>query len=221
MGNVTRADFRTNIHNLGSTIWQWDYAMLITIQMLYLVEYANWNVQTTIGAGCSQTSASSSAVFNCGGTDAMPYHTGTVSTNHTDYGDCQYRYIENLWGNCYDWCDGIYFSAANIYVVKNPANFSDTANGTLVGTRPTSSGWISALAKSSVSGFDWFYYPSAVAGADGQYIPDYCGYNASGVVLLVGGYYDQSTNRGLFCLYGNIAATSKYAYIGSRLQKLP
>ena len=221
MGNVTRADFRTNIHNLGSTIWQWDYAMLITIQMLYLVEYANWNVQTTIGAGCSQTSSSSSAVFNCGGTDSMPYHTGTVSANHTDYGDCQYRYIENLWGNCYDWCDGIYFSAANIYVVKNPANFSDTANGTLVGTRPTSGGWISALAKSSVSGFDWFYYPSAVAGADGQYIPDYCFYVASGVVLYVGGNYGQFTDYGLFYLYGNLAATNKVAYIGSRLQKLP
>jgi len=221
MGNVTRADFRTNIHNLGSTIWQWDYAMLITIQMLYLVEYANWNVQATIGGGCSQTSASSSAVFNCGGTDSMPYHTGTVSANHTDYGDCQYRYMENLWGNCYDWADGIYFSGANIYVIKNPANFSDTANGTLVGTRPTSSGWISALAKSSVSGFDWFYYPSAVAGADGQYIPDYCVYSASGVVLFVGGSYGQNSIHGLFSLFGNYAATYKYAYIGSRLQKLP
>ena len=219
--NETRETFRSGIHGLGNDIWQWDYAMLITIQMLYLVEYANWNVQATIGAGCSQTSASSSAVFNCGGTDSMPYHTGTVSANHTDYGDCQYRYIENLWGNCYDWCDGIYFSSANIYAIKNPANFSDTANGTLVGTRPTSSGYISALAKSSVSGFDWFYYPSAVAGADGQYIPDYCYYNASGVVLRVGGSYGQYPDRGLFYLNGNNAATYKSANVGSRLQYLP
>jgi hypothetical protein len=72
-----------------------------------------------------------------------------------------------------------------------------------------------------VGGFDWFYYPAAVAGADGQYIPDYCYYDASGVVLLVGGFYDQYTYYGLFCLYGSAAATSKSAYIGSRLQKLP
>ncbi|MBR0455634.1 MAG: bacterial Ig-like domain-containing protein [Firmicutes bacterium] len=219
--NITRDAARTGIKALGSGIWQWDYAMLITIQMLYLVEYANWNVQATIGGGCSQTSASSSAVFNCGGTDSMPYHTGTVSANHADYGDCQYRYIENLWGNCYDWCDGIYFSAANVYAIKNPANFSDTANGTLVAQRTTSSGYISALAKSSASGFDWFYYPSAVAGADGTYIPDYCGYSASGVVLRVGGSYNQNPDRGLFCLSGYNAASNSGAYIGSRLQYLP
>lgn len=219
--NITRDAARTGIKALGSGIWQWDYAMLITIQMLYLVEYANWNVQATIGGGCSQTSASSSAVFNCGGTDSMPYHTGTVSANHADYGDCQYRYIENLWGNCYDWCDGIYFSAANVYAIKNPANFSDTANGTLVAQHPTSSGYISALAKSSASGFDWFYYPSAVAGADGTYIPDYCSYGASGVVLRVGGNYYQRPYLGLFCLSGNNAASHSNANTGSRLQYLP
>ena len=219
--SITRDAARTAIKALGSNIWQWDYAMLITIQMLYLVEYANWNVQATIGAGCSQTSSSSSAVFNCGGTDSMPYHTGTVSASHSDYGNCQYRYIENLWGNCYDWCDGIYFSAANVYAIKNPANFSDAANGTLVAQRPTSGGYISAIAKSNVSGFDWFYYPSAIAGSDSTYIPDYCSYNASGVVLCVGGSYSQYQLRGLFFLSGSGAASYSGAGIGSRLQYLP
>ena len=219
--SITRDAARTAIKALGSNIWQWDYAMLITIQMLYLVEYANWNVQATIGGGCSQTSSSSSAVFNCGGTDSMPYHTGTVGASHSDYGNCQYRYIENLWGNCFDWCDGIYFSAANVYAIKNPANFSDTANGTLVAQRPTSGGYISAIAKSNVSGFDWFYYPSAVAGSDSTYIPDYCNYSASGVGLLVGGYYNQNQGRGLFCLGGDGAASNSSASIGSRLQYLP
>jgi hypothetical protein len=195
--------------------------MLTTIWMLYLVEYANWNSQAVIGGGCSQTTSTSSAVFNCGGTDSMPYHTGTVSANHTDYGDCQYRYIENLWGNCYDWCDGIYFSSANVYVTKKPSSFSDTAGGTLVGTRPTSGGYISAWSKSNVSGFDWFMYPSAVAGSDSTYTPDYCGYNASGVVLYVGGNYGQVQGRGLFCLNGVSAASYSGAGIGSRLQKLP
>jgi len=220
-GNETRATFRSGIHGLGNDIWQWDYAMLITIQMLYLVEFANWNVQATIGAGCSQTTSTSSAVFNCGGTDSMPYHTGTVSANHTDYGDCQYRYMENLWGNVFDFCDGIYFNDTDIYVIKNPANFSDTTGGTKVGTRPNSGGYISALAKSAVTGFDWFYYPSAVAGSDSTYIPDYCYYSASGVVLYVGGVYSQNPNCGLFALNGSDAATYKNASRGSRLQYLP
>lgn len=219
--NVTRDAARTGIKALGSGIWQWDYAMLTTIWMLYLVEYANWNSQAVIGGGCSQTSASSSAVFNCGGTDSMPYHTGTVSANHTDYGDCQYRYIENLWGNCYDWCDGIYFSSANVYAIKNPSSFSDTSGGTLVGTRPTSGGYISAWSKSSVSGFDWFMYPSAVAGSDSTYVPDYCYYDASGVVLCVGGTSSQNQGHGMFFLYGYRAASFSKANVGSRLQYLP
>ena len=35
--SMTRANFRTNIHNLGNNVWQWDYAMYWTIMMLYLV----------------------------------------------------------------------------------------------------------------------------------------------------------------------------------------
>ena len=219
---IERSTARSSIHALGSDIWQWDYAMLITIQMLYLVEFANWNCQAVIGGGCSQTTSSSSAVFNCGGTDSMPYHTGTVSANHSDYGNCQYRYIENLWGNCMDWCDGIYFSGANTYAIKNPANFSENANGTLVRQRPTSTGYVSAIAKSTVSGFDWFYYPSAVAGSDSTYIPDYCYYDSSANTIRVGGYYALGQRWGLFTIFGSdINGYSADINCGSRLMYLP
>jgi hypothetical protein len=158
-----------------------------------------------------------------GSTDSMPYHSGTVSSSigRTVYGANQYRYIENLWGNCYDWIDGVYFSAANIYSILNPANFSDTANGTLVGTRPTSKNYISAFGISAVSGFEWFLYPSAVSGSESTYVCDYCHYNASGVVLRAGGSYGQNQNRGLFCLSGSDAASVVNASIGSRLMILP
>ena len=215
--NHTRAEFRSSIHSLGSNIWQWDYAMLETIWMLYLVEYADWNSQAKIGYGCGNNSSTE----NMGSTDGMTYHTGTNAANRTTYGHVQYRYIEDLWGNVYDWCDGIYFSGADVYAIKNPSDFSDTANGTKVGTRPTSGNYIKAWAFSSVSGFGWFLYPSEVGGSDSTYTPDYCVYDASGVVLFVGGSYVQNQSRGLFCLYGNCAASSKSAGIGSRLQELP
>lgn len=38
--NITRSAARSGIHNLGTTIWQFDYAMRVTIQMLYLVEFS-------------------------------------------------------------------------------------------------------------------------------------------------------------------------------------
>ena len=48
------------------------------------------------------------------------------------------------------------------------------------------------------------------------YVTDYCNYNASGVVLHVGGNYNQNPNHGLFYLNGNNAASNSNANIGSR-----
>ena len=186
--------------------------------MLYLVEFADWNSQAKIGYGCGNKSAAQAV----GASDSMPYHTGTMQSSRTTYGvGCQYRYIEGLWDNAYDWCDGIYFSGSNVYCIKNPASFSDTANGTNIGTRPTSSNYISAWSIPTASGFEYALYPSAVAGSESTYICDYCDYNSSGVALHCGGYYSQGQSYGLFCFDGNGTASSSAALIGCRLQKLP
>lgn len=215
--SMTRAQARSNIHNLGSTYWQYDFAMYWTIMMLYLVEYANWNSQATIGYGCSP----SSQKFNMGATDAMIYHTGTSAASRTTYGSVQYRHIEGLWDNVYDWCDGIRFSGSTVYCIANPASFSDTSGGTNVGTRATSSGWISGWTNPTADGFEYALYPNAVSGSETTYVCDYCDYFASGVVLYVGGGYGQDQYHGAFYLGGSNAASDAYAYIGCRLQKLP
>ena len=215
--NMTRAAARSSIHNLGSTYWQYDYAMYWTIMMLYLVEYANWNSQATIGYGCSP----SGNKFNMGLTDNMQYHTGTTAASRTTYGSIQYRHIEGLWDNVYDWCDGIRFSRSTVYCIANPASFSDTSGGTNVGTRATSSGYISGWTNPTADGFEYALYPNAVSGSDTTYVCDYCYYNASGVVLHVGGNYGQYQYYGAFYLYGNNAASNANANIGCRLQKLP
>lgn len=215
--SMTRAQARSNIHNLGSTYWQYDFAMYWTIMMLYLVEYANWNSQATIGYGCSP----SSQKFNMGATDAMIYHTGTSAASRTTYGSVQYRHIEGLWDNVYDWCDGIRFSGSTVYCIANPASFSDTSGGTNVGTRATSSGWISGWTNPTADGFEYALYPNAVSGSETTYVCDYCDYDASGVVLVVGGDYGQSQDYGAFYLDGSSAASNADTSIGCRLQKLP
>lgn len=215
--SMTRAQARSNIHNLGSTYWQYDFAMYWTIMMLYLVEYANWNSQATIGYGCSP----SNAKFNMGATDNMVYHTGTSAASRTTYGSVQYRHIEGLWDNVFDWCDGIRFSGSTVYCIANPASFSDTSGGTNVGTRATSSGYISGWTNPTADGFEYALYPNAVSGNEMTYVCDYCSYNASGVVLRVGGYYGQVQSHGAFFLGGNDAASFANASIGCRLQKLP
>lgn len=215
--SITRSAARTGIHNLGATIWQFDLAMRQTIQMLYLVEFADWNSQTTIGGGCSETTSSSSAVFNMGKTDAMTYHTGTVSNAHNAYGVCQYRWIEGLWDNCYDWMDGCYYNSNGLNIILNPNNFSDSANGTLVG-KP-SSGYPTVMSTAVQGGVQWMY-PTTANGSNTTYVPDNWNFSASYPCLRCGGDYNQYLDRGLFCVYF-YSASSTDGNIGCRLQKLP
>lgn len=216
--SITRATARSAISALDPTAWQYDFAMYWTIMMLYLVEFADWNVQKTIGYGCGNNSA----VQACGDSDNMGYHTGTMQNSRSAYGaGCQYRYIEGLWDNCYDYVDGIYLSGTNIYCINNPNSFSDTANGTLTGAWPTFNNYIKAWGISTARGFEWALYPSEGGGSDSTYVSDYCNYNSSGVVLRVGGSYSQGLNRGLFCLVGSNAASFQDTSVGSRLMKLP
>lgn len=220
--SVTRDAARTAIKALGTGIYQYDFAMYWTIMMLYLVEYADWNSQAKIGYGCAPT-GSTSAVRNMGYTDAMVYHTGTDQASRTTYGGTQYRYIEGLWDNCFDWCDGIYFSGADVLIINTPNNFSDSTGGTKVGERATSGNEIKSFFVPSASGLEWALYPDDVVSDSNYetYVCDYCDYVASGVVLYVGGNYSQSQYCGAFYLGGSGQASYSYAGIGARLQKLP
>ena len=212
---TTRSDFRTSIHNLGTDIWQLDFATRFTIWMLYIVEFADWNSQAKIGYGCGDNSA----VQAMGYTDSMPYHTGTTQSSRTTYGlGTQYRYIEGLWDNVYDWIDGCYNSSSGLNIILNPANFSDSSGGISVGT--PSSGYPSAFTVANVSGTFPTFIPSAANGSDSTYSCDYWSFNASSPCLYGGGYYSRSLNHGLF--YVSRSSTSyAYASLGSRLMELP
>lgn len=219
VASKTRSAFRSSIHALGSTIWQADWAMRFTIFLLYLVEFADWNSQDKIGRGCSQTSSSSSAVFNMGYTDSMPYHTGTTQTSRTSYGGTQYRWIEGLWDNCYDWLDGCYNSSSGLNLILDPSKFSDSANGTSVG-KPSSGGYPSAFSVKNVNGFFPLFLPSAANGSDSTYSCDRWGFDSSGPCVFAGGGYSQYLSHGLF--YWNcISASSTVGGLGSRSMKLP
>ena len=213
--NITRSTARTSIHNLGSNIWQSDIQMRMTIWMLYLVEFADWNSQKTIGKGCGNNSATE----NMGYTDSMPYHTGTTLASRDSYGiGTQYRYIEGLWDNVYDWGDGCYYNSNGLNIINTPSSFSDNSGGTAVGV--PSSGWPSAFTVATVAGLEWVIYPTASGGSETTYSADYWYFSASDPCLCFGGSYGQGGYYGLFYVYYASASYSS-AVIGCRLQKLP
>ena len=229
VANITRATARTNQAAIGSGYYQLDFSLWVTIWMLYLVEFANWNTQSMIGYNCGNNSLKE----NTGSTDTMPYHTGTMQASKTTYGvGVQYRYIEDPWGNVLDWCDGITFgpdennnAGEGIYCFEDFSNYSDSYNApgaVLVGRRANVSNYIQDFDQSNVSGFDWVLYPGNGDTASSQsQIPDSCYFNAAGVVLFVGGYYYQYAHYGLFYLGGSGTASVQGGSIGVRLQKIP
>lgn len=215
VAGITRAAARSSIHALGSTVWQSDFLMAFTIWLLYIVEYANWDSQAVIGYG----GGTKYGVQSMGYTDSMPYHTGTTASARTTYGaTTQYRNIEGLWDNCFDWMDGCYYNSNGMMVILNPSAFSDSSGGVLVG-KP-SSGRISALSVKTVSGLPPLFIASGTSGSGSTYVPDYWGYGASDPCLFRGGDFGQSLDSGMFCV-GDSAVSYAYANIGCRLMKLP
>lgn len=207
---ITRSDARIAAHSLGPNVWQFDYATRVTIWMLYLVEFADWNSQEKIGYGCGN----GSDVENVGASDTMQYHTGTMQANRTDWGvGVQYRYIEGLWDNVLDWMDGCYFSSDGMSVILNPNSSSDTANGTVIGT--PSDGYSSAFAVS-----DWAIYPNATSDSPTTGSCDYWFYDSNYPCLSCGGSYDQMEDFGLFSIMNDDASYTSLD-IGFRVIVLP
>lgn len=213
--NITRSHARTYIHNsIGSYFWQIDFAQFWYIGMLFLVEFADWNGQAAIGYGCSANSAKE----NNGKTDAMQYHTGTTAANRTTYGYTQYRNIEGWWDNVYDWVDGCYYNSSGLNVILNPNQFSDSANGVLVGY--PASGFVSDFAIPTQSGLEWALYPSAAVGSETTYVPDRWLFGGSNSCLCHGSDSGRSQSCGPFCFnYTYDGGTGPN--IGCRLQERP
>ena len=211
--SITRSAARSGIHALGDNVCQSDFAMMFTLWLLYIVEYADWNSQKVIGYGCGSLGA-------MGYTDDMPYHTGTMLANRATYGrSTQYRNIEGLWDDVYDWVDGCYNSSDGLCIILNPLIFSDTTGGIAVGT-PPSNGYPKSYAYKNISGVFPLFIASSTGAGDGSYsFPDSWSFGSSGPCLYRGG---NSNSKGDGMFYINyFSVTSTYGGIGCRLQKLP
>lgn len=214
--SMTRATARTNSANKGSKWWQYDYAALNAIWLLYLVEWASWDSQKKIGQGV----VSSSSALSSGGTDSMTHHTGRAAGTDGQTA-VQYRWIENLWGNVFQFVDGINISDRKIYVCTDPTKWADdTANNyTATGVTIPGDGWITGMSPGSTG---WSLAPdNASGGSSSTYVTDYCYYNTGWRVLFVGGDWNDGACAGLFFFCGGYSSTYANTLVGARLQIIP
>ena len=216
--SVTRARARTNIHNLGSNVWQCDFATRFTIWLLYLVEFANFDSQTLIGYGCGNNSSTE----NVGYTDNMPYHTGTMLRSKTTYGvGTQYRCIEGLWDNVRDWLEGVYTNSSGTHFIINPNNFSDTTGGVNIGV-VTQIQQPGSFELRNVSGTYPVFVPATESPVLGftSYDTDAFWWTSAYPLCIGGGNYGQLLMNGILCIYA-AGINDTDSTLGARLMVLP
>lgn len=125
--------------------YSYDYATWLTILMLYLVEFADWDSQKKIGAGGPSDSVSTSTGY----TDGMPYHTGTMQQSRTVVGTgVQYRYVEGLWELKREYLQGLdIISASGSYWTRVSGRYNSLTGDTASRSAcPDVSGYVVALA---------------------------------------------------------------------------
>ena len=209
----TRSTFRDHARNMASGFQLRDIAAWCAYDLLYLVEYADWDSQKKIGPGI----VNDTAAHKTGETDAMVYHTGRA--NSGDNAAVQYRGIENPWGNVSEFIDGINVYGQSVYICTDPEIYTDDTdtNYPYSNIKLPTSGWTKGLGLST--NFPWAYLPNEVGGSGSTFIPDYVTHLSQGwQVLVVGGYYSDGSYAGLFRFGSNYTSLESNSTIGARLQ---
>lgn len=230
--NLTRANTRKLAQKRG-TGWELDYmASISATQLLMLIEYATFNLQSAIGNGAvSKTDdGATNMAENTGATISLGNASGVV-VNANGIQIVSYRGEENDWGDIWEWKDG-----GNI---KNPTPFADGQYGNLyvadhgfadntdaspyedTGIHPAyGEGYISAFGYNE--NYDWLFIPTEYKGNSSTPVGDYCWNKNPGwrVARLGGGWYHGS-KAGAFCWVLDSDASGRSRSIGGRLVYVP
>lgn len=208
--NITRTTACSNAKKNGDKWHLYDFATYCAIIFLYVVEFADWNCQKKIGPGITNTSMHSN-----GDTDNMKYHTGRTNDWAGDaQNPVQYRWIENLWGNVYQWVDGFNANGTAAYYCVDPSKYADdTVTGyTNIGTLPAS-GWIKDLTVTD----NGLLIPKTSGGSETTYVPDYAYLDPDWRVLCVGGDWNEGTYAGLLSFNASTSSSGSYSNVSARL----
>lgn len=199
----TRATFRTEAAANGTGWSQIDWNLLIAVQLLYLVEYANFNTQAMLGQGIT-----SGGVYTAvtGSSNSLGNASSPSTNTSTQF--MSYRGIENWYGQIYKFIDGVNVNAHVYYVNNNPATFADDVfTGDYVNTGITSvtaGGYVKNLVASG-KGFVASYTSDV---SDSTLVPDYFALGTGAMIINFGGHANYGAAAGGFSLWAYVASYS-------------
>lgn len=227
--NATRANVRKLAEKRGSG---WEQAYIATAsasQMLMLIEYASFNMQSAIGQGAvNKTDDGSSNMAEATGVTINLGNASGTASNANGVQFVSYRGEENFWGNIWGWIDGIneYMDATThegtIYIADH-SFADDTGTGAYEDAGIIAvygNGYVSAFCYSEK--YDWLFIPGELLGNTALPVGDYCWNGNTGWrVAILGASWAYGLGAGAFCwgLYG--ASSFRYRNVGGRLVYVP
>jgi hypothetical protein len=236
-----RQDFRTYAEAAGTGYHQQDFYLTSAVQLLYLIEYADFDSQAMIGTGNTAYTVwdttecrakTGLSILDGNATDGSNTTVNTLLVDGSDtngedvFEYMTYRGIENLYGSVYQWVDGINIyqhssvSGQQVWVSGDWTDFDDDTSTDYenIGTAPASSGYVASL----IQALDGFY-PASVGGSAGSstYVCDYFYANADADIgwraCLVGGSACYGVRAGAFFWLSNYEFSSSSPHFGGRL----
>lgn len=218
----TRAAVRSNAKAKGTGWGILDIAALSAIQMLILVEFANNNVQSVIGRGYCDGNSSALSTGTCDNVSGL---TGRPA-GADGKGDVVWRGIEGLWGNVWQWVDGINWNNGTYYVCNDPSKYADdtTTNYTALsfkGTTYWDSSYITQEGLDTGSNPHVMLPSAAGSGSETTYDCDACWASTGWRVFRCGGRWGDGSKCGLFAGYLSYDSSDTHLDAGSRLIYIP
>ena len=232
----TRAEFRAIAGNVGTGWRIADEALWSAVQLLYLVEYADFYSQSMIGTGNTSYSAwnygeciakNGMSLPDGNGTNASntaedAIDTGGSYTNGDEVSEYMtYRGIENLYGATWEWVDGINVNDDVPYISNDDSHFADDTSTDYWRVEDTGGSGI------TLGGSDGYqqtleqtrygFLPASVGGASNTYVTDYYWQSSGWRVVARGGYAYDGARAGVFCVSAARTASDDDSNVGGRL----
>ena len=214
--NYTITNARNYARALGPEfgINDWHYFLL---QLLYLVEYANYNNQSVLGQG--YTLSTNTEALNGGGCDSLGMKSGCLVDDGLH--SVIYRGIEDIFGNVWEFIDGINIKDYQAYICYDSDKYAvDTFDGAY-----QKLGYIDANAEGYASklGYDpkhpLISLTTEAKGSSSTHLTDYYYVSAGNKIALVGGRWYHGLKAGLWYWHLDDASSDAGTNLGARLLK--
>ena len=228
-------------NNIGSG---WGVTNIWTRQLVLLLMMMDWgdlDSQSTVGRGIVDKASGTGFAGELTASNSINSNLdsdGTISSSYGGYaGEANdgtypiaWRYIENFWGNVWEFVIGINALDAEYRVLPKAGLAAATCDGTLGAGDYTAStctpltdddGYIDDIEWETL--LEYLFIPSSSGGGAATYIPDYFYSHDSGEtnVWLAGGFWLQGSWAGAGSSAEHQAASISSRFIGSRLEYLP